>query len=240
MSSAVLEAPDAAYLGAQVTVTNPASSLSFDFRDEMPMSFKSSRLEGMWWKPDGDSRYDLVLSNMKDSDVSVTVRASGGQGQADEFSFDVSLMSHQTQIISLEDNGLPFTTTEGAGKLGGVSITHTGAPGAVLASGMLSKRETGFSSHFTFEDPATIRSHATSGSQVLAGTHLLIDKPDLAGLPAQTSFTSIALLRNASESAIEVKPRVSFNSKDGPRTVFLSARMFGGESSRSAEYRNGT
>jgi hypothetical protein len=58
------EAPDAGDMGAQVTVTNSESSLSFDFRNEMPMSFESSRLEGMWWLPDGASRYDLVLSNM--------------------------------------------------------------------------------------------------------------------------------------------------------------------------------
>jgi hypothetical protein len=57
------EAPDAAFLGAQVTVGDPASSLSYDFRDEMPMSFKSSRLEGMWWQPDGASRSHRFLNS---------------------------------------------------------------------------------------------------------------------------------------------------------------------------------
>jgi hypothetical protein len=63
------EAPDPAYLGAQVTVTNPAASLSFDFRDEMPMSFASSVLEGMWWRPDDASTYDLVLSDIEGDSV---------------------------------------------------------------------------------------------------------------------------------------------------------------------------
>lgn len=106
------EAPDAGNMGAQVTVTNPESSLSFDFRNEMPMSFESSRLEGMWWLPDGASRYDLVLSNMKDNEVMVAVHTSGGQGQSDGSLLDVALAPHQTQIINLDDKKLPSLRTQ--------------------------------------------------------------------------------------------------------------------------------
>lgn len=213
------DAPDAAYLGAQVVVANPDLGLSFDFRDEMPISFKSSRLVGLWWKPDGDSSYDLIVSNMENSSVTANIGASGGQGQNQDLSFDVSLAPHESRILSLEDYKVPFTTHPGAGKIGGISIAHTGAPGAVLACGILSKNQTGFSSHFPFEDPAEGR------SQLLVGTHLLIDKPDLSGFPEHSSFTSIALLGNASDSPIEVAPRVSFSSGGRARTVVLSSRI---------------
>jgi hypothetical protein len=212
------EAPDAADLGAQVTVTNPESSLSFDFRNEMPMSFESSHLEGMWWLPDGASRYDLVLSNMKDSEVNIAVHTSGGQGQSHGSSFDVALAPHQTQIINLDDKKPAFTTNAGAGKMGGISITHTGAPGGVLAFGLLSKRQTGFSSHFPFEDPATSR------SQTLAAAHVFIGKPDTSGFSKNTRFTSIALVRNASDAVLDVKPSISFVHNNAPRTLDLDTR----------------
>ncbi|MFY9611422.1 MAG: hypothetical protein WAU45_22780 [Blastocatellia bacterium] len=102
--------------------------------------------------------------------------------------------------------------------MGGVAITHTGNPGVVLAYGMLAKRQAGFSSHFAFHDPAERR------SQTLAAAHMLVGKPDLRGFSPQTSFTSIALLRNVSDAAIEVTPKVSFTSNGQPRTVALSNR----------------
>ncbi|MGH9897672.1 MAG: hypothetical protein ACRD4L_02310 [Pyrinomonadaceae bacterium] len=92
------EAPEATYLGAQVIVTKPASSLSFDFRNEMPMSFESSRLEGIWWRPDEASRYDLVLSNMQGSSVEVKVAVSGSHGLKDA-DFDITLAPHQTEVV---------------------------------------------------------------------------------------------------------------------------------------------
>ena len=44
------EAPGPAYLGSQMTITNPAASLVFDVSDEEPASYISSRLEGLWWR----------------------------------------------------------------------------------------------------------------------------------------------------------------------------------------------
>lgn len=102
--------------------------------------------------------------------------------------------------------------------MGGISITHTGAPGGVLAFGLLSKKQTGFSSHFPFEDPATSR------SQTLAAAHVFIGRPDTPGFSRETRFTSIALIRNASDAALAVKPSISFVYKNAPRTVNLDGR----------------
>jgi hypothetical protein len=212
------EAPDPAYLGAQVTVTNHATSLSFDFRDEMPMSFASSVLEGLWWRPDDASHFDLVLSNMEGESVNVAVRASGDQGPSGTSSFDVGLAPHQTRIVRLDDRTLPFTTRSAAGKIGGIGITHSGQPGAVLAYGLVSKPETGFSSRVTFEDPATSR------SQTLAAAHLLVGEPDIPGFSGQTRFTSIALLRNASAAPLDVSPSLSLFYNGSPRTLTLTPR----------------
>ncbi|MGH9915560.1 MAG: hypothetical protein ACRD63_09775, partial [Pyrinomonadaceae bacterium] len=105
-----------------------------------------------------------------------------------------------------------------------MSITHTGAPAGVLAYGMLFKGETGFSSRFVFEDPAASR------SPTLAAAHIMIDRPDVPGFSAETSFATVALLRNAGEEVMEVTPVVSFTSGDDndgteiPHSVRLRTR----------------
>jgi hypothetical protein len=212
------EAPDASNLGAQVTVTNLDSSLSFDMRNEMPMSFKSSFLEGMWWRPDEGSRYDLVLSNMKNHSASVILNFPYEKGTPADSALVIKLAPHETQVINLAEKKIPVIGIAKAGKAGGISINHTAEPGAVLAYGMLSNKQTGFCSHFTFEDPAI------SKSQTLAATHLLIGEPDIDGFPEQTSFTSVALLRNTTDQPIDVKPIVSFMQKNEARSLNLALR----------------
>jgi len=212
------DAPDSVMLGAQVTITNAKLRLSFDARDEMPMSFKSSRLEGIWWQPDQASRYDLVLSNMEDSVVSVSISPSGEPSTLDNAGLSIKLAPHETRVLDLTDKTMPSAKRVKANKAAGLSISHSAAPGAVLAYGMLSKNRKGFSSQFTFEDPAT------RSSQTLAATHMLIGKPDLPGFPAGTSFTSKAIIRNAGDEPINVIPKVSFISHHNPTTVSLETR----------------
>ncbi|MGH9915517.1 MAG: hypothetical protein ACRD63_09555, partial [Pyrinomonadaceae bacterium] len=155
------EAENATLLGSQVVITKAASSLSFDVPVAMPTSFESSRLEGIWWRPNEASRYDLVLSNMQGSSVEVKVAVSGSHGLKDA-DFDITLAPHQTEVVNLEDNQGGFAAE--LGKMGTVSITHTGVPGAVVASGMLSEDKKGFSSRFVFEDPDASRSQTLAAA----------------------------------------------------------------------------
>jgi hypothetical protein len=164
------------------------------------------------------SHDDPLLNNMEGSSVNVAVRASGEQGASATSSFDVALAPHQTRIVSLNDRTLPFTARPGPGKLGGISITHSGEPGAVLAYGLVSKPQTGFSSRLTFEDPATSR------SRTLAAAHVLLDQPDVPGFSGLSRFTSIALLRNASDMPLHVAPSLSFFYNGSPRTLTLTPR----------------
>ncbi|MEK6407962.1 MAG: hypothetical protein AABN34_13455 [Acidobacteriota bacterium] len=83
---------------------------------------------------------------------------------------------------------------------------------------MLAKSENGFSSNFAFADPAA------SQSQTLAAAHLLIGRAEMERFSRDTSFTSVALLRNASDAPIEVKPTVSFTSNNEPHTTRLPSR----------------
>jgi hypothetical protein len=100
---------------------------------------------------------------------------------------------------------LPFFTAQGRGKMGGISISHTGQPGGVIAYGMLAKKSVGFSSHFRFTDPSQRLSNT------LVGAHLQVEGADLPGFSARTVFTAIAVLRNIDDSPVEVSPAFTFD-----------------------------
>jgi hypothetical protein len=217
------DAPDASDLGAQVTVKNAAASLSFDVPAEMPMSFISSRLEGLWQLEDEAAQYKLVLTNTTDSSLVAHLNFIGDNGKSSATDksvtdkLDQTLAPHQTEVYDLKEFKLRHAMEAGKmGKAGGISITHTGEPGAVLAYGMVANDETGFSSHFPFTDPAERK------SQTLAAAHMLIGKPDTQGFSPQTSFTSMMTLHNASDEAIKVTPTVSYTSGGKPYTVALA------------------
>ncbi|MCI0485378.1 MAG: hypothetical protein L0229_02145, partial [Blastocatellia bacterium] len=212
------DAPDPAYLGAQLNISNPVSSLIFNVRHEMPANFTSSRLEGLWWRHDDSSQLNLALTNTTDGKVTAQAIFTGEQGRRDPASFDFVLAPHQTRLLDLSKMRLPFSDGGKAGKAGGIAIIHTGGPGAVVALGMVADSGAGFSSQFAFDDPAASR------SQTLAAAHLMSGEPDVAGFTKDTSFTTIAVLRNTSDEAVEVTPKVSFSSGQEPQTITLAAR----------------
>jgi hypothetical protein len=200
------------FLIGQAQVTNLATSVVFDVPAEMPMGFVSSRLEGLWWRM-GNSRAFLVLSNMSDESALVSVSMTGGKN-GESTPRSLKLEAHQTTTL---DPTLVATDASGL-QAGGISISHTGKPGAVLAFVGLADAAVGFSAQVRFEDPEA------RASLALAAAHLLVGAPDVPGFANGAVFKSIALLRNASEEPIDVKSAVSFVSSGTPRTIILPSR----------------
>ncbi|MGH9759944.1 MAG: hypothetical protein ACREDR_39930, partial [Blastocatellia bacterium] len=185
-------AQTAGSLGAQVTVRNWNTGVSFDVPDEMPMSFMSSKLEGMWWRPTEGSKYDLVVSNMSAAPLTATVSfdASAGAGM------QLALSPHEQREIDLGTTAGAPNPGFGFNKFGGISISHDGEPGSVQAEGLLTDPGKRFSSHFPFADPAM------GMSNQLAAAHVLVGAPDSPGLPKGLNFTAIGLFRNVSGQAV--------------------------------------
>jgi hypothetical protein len=215
------DAPEPSYLGAQVTVSNSTYNLSFDVPAAMPASFVSTRLEGLSWRVDNNLAYDFVLSNTTDQAVDVVATFTGALVPSitpvispERSWINYSLQPHQTQVDYL--SFLPELFTPGIGYVSGISITHTGSPGAVLAYGMAAKSVAGFSSSFSFVDPLNAK------SSTLVGEHVLIGSPDIPGFSTGTSFTPVALMRNTSATAIVVTPTLSFTSNGSAHTVALA------------------
>ncbi len=199
-------APSPGYLGAQVAIRRVASSLQFDVPPEMPASYVSTTLEGMWWRRATTNQAKLVLTNTGATAVSATVRFTG-VGAGGDVGQVVPLGAHATSVIDINTSTMPsIAVTTGAGviRAGGIRIVHNGVPGAVVAYGMLSDAAAGFSTHSSFVDPDTIQ------SQSLIATHVMVGAPDLDGFAAGTSFTAVTRLRNVSGMSIDVTPVVTY------------------------------
>lgn len=215
------EAPDSGYVGAQVIVRHAESSLSFDVPAEMPMSFMSSRLEGIWRRaPDAESR--VVLSNTSSTAQSGTVRMTGQRSRA-SLDREFNLKPHETQVFEVS-NAEVAAVPSAIGEIGGIRILHSGDPGGVIAYGMVAAPNRGFSSSIRFDDPAA------AVTQKFAAAHLMVGQPDLPGLPPAALFASLVALRNTSESPVTVEPRASFTANGSPLAVSLLPRvLLGGE-----------
>ena len=66
------DAPQAYYLGAQVTIVDQSHSLSFDVPAEMPMGFVSSQLEGIGWQEQGSDSL-VIVTNTGDDRLMATI-----------------------------------------------------------------------------------------------------------------------------------------------------------------------
>jgi hypothetical protein len=206
-----------AVVAGQVEVTNATSSLAYHFVAEMPMSFRSSRLDGFWWRH-ADDTATLVLSNTSARTVSGQVSFFGAAGDQQQTSIDIVLAPHEVRKIELDDARLPFTPGTGGKKIGGVKVTHSGEPGDLLAHTLISRTKDGYSAQYRLEDLSS------RASGTLAATHILVGQADVPGYSPATRFTSTALLRNTSDASIEVAPKVSFTTRGVSQTVALGVR----------------
>lgn len=98
------------------------------------------------------------------------------------------------------------------GRIGGFTVRHDGAPGAILARGLLSDAAVGYSAGLGFLDPATAKSVRHHG----AGLRLA----DVGGTPVAPAVVAY----NAGMAAATVTGRMRIATPDGaPGAVVLSA-----------------
>lgn len=209
------DAPYPSLLGAQVSIVKSGSSLSFDVPPAMPAAFASSELEGFLWVGSGaDSR--VVLTNT--SNASVNIEAILTANELPAVTRQLTLSALETRVIRTDQLGAPVSPYDRSTQVGGISLSHSGRPGDVMAFCMFSRPDVGFSTQVLFDDPATRQSNR------LVATHVPIGVPDVAGYPAGTQFKAVAVLRNSSPDAIDVATTVSYFGSDGFRSQALEVR----------------
>lgn len=181
---------DGMALAPQLTVWDRNHGLSFDM--EPPMGFKSSNLEGLWWSLDDKTNGQVALSNTTSEslDVQVNVEWRGVVIPASP----IPLAAHQTMVLEIEKLLKDLNISARGIERGGLSITHSGAPGALIAQGVVMNKERRIASNLNFVDPAGQK------NSVLNGTGLMLARTTGSLFPENSFFTPQLTLKNASTS----------------------------------------
>ena len=178
---------------AVLFLENEEKSLSVNNRLRGRGEFSSTQLEGIWWAPSDDALITVALSNTTDKKVTASIVMTRHDG-SELKSLAVPLGPHQTRVFSNRDVVARETQL-----LGGVSITHDGRPGAVVAQSFVVDERTGFSLNLPFFDPTR------SGDAKLEGTGILLGATTKEG-EVPLRFSGRLLLRNVSPDAITATP----------------------------------
>ena len=192
-------------LGAQVKITDPASSIIFDEQLSEPKAMISSRLEGLWWLPSDDSHVSIVISNTTNSTQTALLEV-GGVEPNQRGSKELTLKPHQTILIDpaqdFSDKPIDLMKT------GGISIRHSGEPGDLIARAMIQDSSAGFSSVVQLADPKKAKSSSLHGAGLRLG--------EIAG----EELSAVVVARNISEKAAVLRGRIPHAKDDGSIDVF--------------------
>lgn len=175
-------------LGSVLSMVNEDQSLVVDVKLQSPGEFKSSRLEGVWWRDSRESRMTLAVVNTTDETLTprvIVTAEDGGEIKKQQ----VPLAPHQSRVLDLQ-----FIMGRNLGAFGGISISHDGKPGAIMAHAFVVEPKNGLSVNLPFADPAK------AGDSKLEGAGVLI------GSVQQSLFAGRLLLRNASETRLKAAP----------------------------------
>lgn len=129
-------AGDPLVLGSQVVLEDEPGGIVFDEQLSNAEAAWSQRLEGLWWLPTPRSAFDLVLCNVSDSMVPVTLELVPVAGGVEPVGRRQALLApRETRLVRLPAaRGGPGTPpAQPSATAGGITVTHDGPPGAILA-----------------------------------------------------------------------------------------------------------
>lgn len=189
-------------LGSQIKVIDEAKSLIWEEQFVEPAAkYESSRLEGVWWMPSNNCDTKFIISNTTDAPVTATITIDGTSPNQ-QSPTTIQLTAHETRVFDVirdlvrKTNGTLHTT-------GGVSISHTGTPGAVMARMLISKASKGYSATMNFIDPEKTASSKWHG----AGLHL--------GKINNQKLQQILVARNVGNQTTTVSGKVQYTNNNG-------------------------
>jgi len=147
-------------LGGVLQVADSHHSLMFDEELSETKYFASAKLEGVWWTSFTDADLRLALSNTTSEPTAATVSIEGVSPKQLNAQ-TIYLQPHQTRVLSISEiTGGQIANIK---KAGAVSITHNGFAGGILAHGMISKADVGYSGVIEFIDPAKQKTTSING-----------------------------------------------------------------------------
>ena len=154
-------------LGAQFKILK--QGMIFDEQFIQPATrFPSNRLESVWWKPSNQTDTKFILSNTTNNAVTTTVEVEGTAPHQQQPA-TIFLNPHETRVLDILQNLVGQQNGGTVKKEGGISITHNGAAGAIMARILISDEGDGYSSVVNFTDPTTPLSSKLNGGGLRIG-----------------------------------------------------------------------
>lgn len=198
-------------LGSQIKNIDESRSLIWEEQNfTAAAKYVSSKLEGVWWLPAAACETKFIITNTTNQPVTATVKIDGTL-PPQILPATIQLNAHQTRVLKIFPDlvGIPVGVLN---ETGGVSISHTGAPGAVLARMLISRPDKGFSSTMSCLDPQL------TASSKWHGAGLRLEKIDTLNL------RQILAVRNAGTAATHFKGRIYYTKDDGTTTFVTVPR----------------
>lgn len=197
-------------VAAQIVIANEELKLSFNHVFMAAMGHTSD-LEGVYYLPSPSSSVKLALANISEEPLKAKVSFSSESSRESDTSLE--LPPHTTKVVG---NANREETGEfgGSRSAGSVSITYTGAPGAVVAQGMVSDRR-GFSTNIWLVDPGSLTSNRL-----------------LNPVASFEDATPVIVARNLTTKAVEIKPDVHYTIYGDNQILNLSARVLAPQESQ--------
>ena len=192
----------------------------YPFVGSMTMDSGTQQLEGLWWKHDSGVGGFIALSNATSSPIDARVALSDSRGLGGPGGV-FSVPTHGTHFFQFSDVDLATLRDE----RGGVSISWTGAPNALMVAGGLENVVEGFSAPMVFRamrDRKDGKRDQHKNQQIaimktgdqtvsFASVGIMVGDPDpMMNLPPATKFTPYAILRNGGSRPLDVQPHLYY------------------------------
>lgn len=180
---------------SQVTVGSTSKKISFESNASSAMDYHSNQLSAIIWLADDETQAKAALTNTTSSPLTVAAQA-GREIRT------IILGARETQVVELRD--FVAATTDGP-LVSLLTLKHSGAPGALVATGFAYNERKGFSTNLPFVDRSTM------ATKTLAGAHFKFGPAAFnAGLPWGTTFQVPLVLANPSSSPILANVTVDY------------------------------
>lgn len=187
-------------LGAQFKILK--NGMIFDEQFIQPATrFPSNRLESVWWRPSTESETKFIISNTTNNAVTATVEVEGTEPQQQQPTI-INLNPHETRVLDILQDlvGQQNGTIK---KDGGISITHTGGAGAIMARILVSEPDYGYSSVVNFTDPTTAVSSKLNGGGLRIGAI------------GNDNLKPIVVARNIGTTATTISGQIPYTNANG-------------------------
>ncbi len=193
-------------LGGVVQNVDANRSLMFDEELSETKYFASTKLEGVWWTKWTAVNMSLAVYNTTSYPITANVAITGtSPNQINPKT--IFLQPHQTRVFDIDE--IVGLNNSSLSTVGGISISHNGLKGGILARGLIFNTQNGYSNVIEFSDPAKPKSTKIDGVGLRIGA--------INGQP----LTQGIVARNVGDTRVRLKGYLSYKKQNSSGEIVI-------------------